>query len=1178
MSLSSSKLLLLALTLSIVGLIHFPLKVTSQPSRNIIVQNNETDQLTKAKKLNDEAVELYGKGKYVEAEPLYQQALAIYQKVLGDEHPDTATLVNNLALLYYSQSNYPQAEAFYQRALAIRKKVLGDEHPDTATSVNNLALLYYSQSNYPQAEAFYQRALAIRKKVLGDEHPDTATSLHDLALLYLAQGNYQKAESFYQQALAIRKKVLGDEHPDTATSLNHLGALYLAQGNYQKAESFYQQSLAIRKNMLGDEHPDTATSFNDLALLYKNQGKYQEAEPLYQQALAIRKKVLGDEHPDTATSLNNLGALYLAQGDYPQAEPFYQQALAIKKKILGEQHPDTATSLNDLAALYLAQGNYQKAEPLYQQALAIYQKVLGDEHPYTATSMNHLAALYLAQGNYQKAESLYQQALAIYQKVLGDEHPDTATSMNHLGALYLAQGNYQEAEPFYQQSLAIRKKMLGDEHPDTATSLNELALLYKNQGNYSQAEPLYQQALAIRKKVLGEEHPYTATSLNNLALLYYSQGNYPQAEPLYQQALAIKKKALGDEHPDTATSLSDLALLYKSQGNYQKAEPLYQQALAIYRKVLGNEHPYTANSLNHLGVLSLATDRLALAIDYFKEGTNIEEINLSKFLNNIGDESRKQAYINTFSNSIHFTISLHLNFASNNPQASELAFTTILRRKGRVLDVMSDIVANLRQNSNPQTEALFNNLAEKRSQLTSLIYQGIGDRSLTAYQELITNLEENIRGLETDLFNQSVQFRAINQSITLEEVQKAIPDNTVLVEYMVYYPFNPKTNQWGKSRYAAYILHSKGKPQGVDLGETETIDKLVENFRLYLAYGNTSEPSELKNLSSYAQQLHHLIFEPLLPLLKDKKTLLISPDSQLNLIPFAALQNNQGKYLLEEYSISYLTSGRDLLQLQTQFSPQSETIIIANPTYDLDLDRSLMASASRGGNRRAGDLDSLKWCCDALPHTKGEAEAIIPLLSNPVVYMGNEALVENITKIKAPKILHLATHGFFLPDIQKLSPQLLTNQNLNNQITQSENPLLRSGLAFTGFNPNKNKMDGALTALDASSLYLWGTKLVVLSACQTGVGDVHNGDGVYGLRRAFVLAGVESQLMSLWDVFDEATKDLMTQYYQRLSKGEGRAEALRQVQLQMLRSDNLNHPVFWAAFIPSGDWRSLDEN
>lgn len=220
------------------------------------------------------------------------------------------------------------------------------------------------------------------------------------------------------------------------------------------------------------------------------------------------------------------------------------------------------------------------------------------------------------------------------------------------------------------------------------------------------------------------------------------------------------------------------------------------------------------------------------------------------------------------------------------------------------------------------------------------------------------------------------------------------------------------------------------------------------------------------------------------------------------------MQDNQGKYLVEDYSISYLTSGRDLLRLKTKFQSQSQAIIVANPIYDLKIndDTNFMAM-NRGANLRGGDLDALQWCCTALSGTKAEAEAIIPLLSQPLVYTEKDAHTTNITRIKAPKILHLATHGFFLPDVKNSPPPTLsdTQNNLEANIITSENPLLRSGLALTGFNPQGNQMSGALTALDASSLYLWGTKLVVLSACQTGVGEVKKWRWGLWIKKGFCL-------------------------------------------------------------------------
>ncbi|WP_169614189.1 FxSxx-COOH system tetratricopeptide repeat protein [Nodosilinea sp. P-1105] len=456
-----------------------------------------------------------------------------------------ALLLNRTGYYYDNQGCYTDAELFYQQALTMYKRLLGNEHPYVATSLNNLAGLYDNQGRYTKAEPLYQQALAMTKRLLGDEHSYVATSLNNLAGLYKNQGRYTEAEPLYQQALAMYKRLLGDEHPYVAQSLNNLAGLYKNQGRYTEAEPLYQQALAMTKRLLGDEHPYVATSLNNLAGLYASQGRYSEAEPLYQQALAMSQRLLDDEHPDVAQSLNNLAGLYANQGRYSEAEPLYQQALAMRRRLLGDEHPDVAQSLNNLAGLYANQGRYAYAEPLYQQALAMKQRLLGDQHPDVATSLNNLAGLYANQGRYTDAEPLVQQALAMKQRLLGDQHPDVATSLNNLAGLYANQGRYSDAEPLYQQALAMKQRLLGDQHPDVATSLNNLAGLYANQGRYTDAEPLYLEAVKILDQQLGAGHPNTQKGLANFARCL-------------QQALSNGQEDGLSNHPMTQALLAHL--------------------------------------------------------------------------------------------------------------------------------------------------------------------------------------------------------------------------------------------------------------------------------------------------------------------------------------------------------------------------------------------------------------------------------------------------------------------------------------------------------------------------------------------------------------------------------------------------------------------------------------------
>jgi CHAT domain-containing protein/tetratricopeptide (TPR) repeat protein len=486
------------------------------------------------------AEELYQAGKYSEAIPLAQRALAIREKSLGRDHPDVAYSLNYLAVLYGNQGRYADAEPLYKRSLAIWEKSLGRDHPYVALSLNNLAVLYGKQGRYADAEPLHKRSLAIREKALGRDHPDVAQSLDNLAVLYRNQGRYADAEPLYKRSLAIREKALGRDHPDVALSLNNLAVLYRSQGRYADAEPLYKRSLAIWEKSLGPDHPDVAQSLYNLAALYSDQGRYADAEPLYKRSLAIREKSLGPDHPDVARSLNNLAVLYVTQGRYADAEPLYKRSLAIQEKSLGRDHPDVAYSLTNLAVLYRSQGRYADAEPLYKRSLAIREKALGRDHPEVAESLNLLATLYGDQGRYADAEPLYKRSLAIREKSLGRDHPDVAYSLTNLAALYGDQGRYADAEPLEKRSLAIWEKALGPDHPDVAQSLNNLAVLYSDQGRYADAEPLYKRSLAIREKALGRDHPEVARSLNNLAVLYGNQGRYADALPLVFRTISDK--------------------------------------------------------------------------------------------------------------------------------------------------------------------------------------------------------------------------------------------------------------------------------------------------------------------------------------------------------------------------------------------------------------------------------------------------------------------------------------------------------------------------------------------------------------------------------------------------------------------------------------------------------------
>jgi len=994
--------------------------------------------------------------------------------------------------------------------------------------------------------------------------------------LFYQAGKAREAIPLAQQLVAIREKVLGPEHPETATGLNTLGSLYHYLGEYELARPLIQRALAIREKALGVEHPDTARSLRNMAEIYRVTGAYAEAEPFYQRALAINEKVLGPEHPNTVQTLNGFGALYHAIGKYGQAKLMWQRALAIREKTLGHEHPDTIPSLSNLAELYRITGAYAEAEPLYQRALAISEKVLGPGHPNTASALNNLAALYFAKGEYGQAEPLYQRSLEIREATQGPEHPETATSLMNLAALYEFSGISAQAEPLYQRALAINEKVFGAEHPDTAQCLNNLSGHYISTGAYAQAEPLLKRALAINEKVLGPEHPDTARSLNNLAELYRETGAYAQVEPFLKRALVINEKVLGPEHSDTAVNLSNLAELYEVTGAYEQAKPLMQRALTIREKVLGLEHPSTAQSLNNLAALAWRQNQWIDAYNQFQRAMHIQNLNARRELVQ-GNDGRKRSYMATLEGSTHMVVSFAQAASLQAPVSINLGLETVLQRKGLVLDVLTDSLARLRMSASLEDQALLASYQTATTQWATVSMRGPGAMSIEQYRALQADLQRDVKTLEAQLSSHSSRFRKQVQPVTLQEVQQALPQKAVLLEWIRFDSFNSKATQqerqWGEARYAVFLLKSSGDPVLVDVGEAQVIEQVVADLLTALRH-----PGQQHTVQNLAKELDRLLLQPLHPHLGSVEQLFISPDGQLNLLPFGVLQDPQGRILLEQFELTYLTSGRDLLPSEAVTQNFQPALILADPDFG---PLASAEAAKKVTSRRSVDFDRAGLEFKPLDGTAQEADALRALLKLPAsqVLTQQRATETALKQVHGPRILHLATHGFFLTDRPvdlTTSARSARGVGLDEEqrplVVRGENPLLRSGLALAGANQLRSGTeDGILTALEVASLDLQGTELAVLSACETAVGQVHNGEGVYGLRRALVLAGVRTQVASLWKVDDVATTEFMVAYYRHLQAGMGRSAALRAVQRSMRENPKRAHPYYWAAFVVIGN-------
>jgi CHAT domain-containing protein/tetratricopeptide (TPR) repeat protein len=1043
-----------------------------------------------------------------------------------------------------------------------------------AVYVHQHAIRVYEQGNYRDAIAVAEKALDLLEGTLGPSHPCVAVPVHSLAVFQHTQGAYAKAEPLYARVIGIQEEVLGATHVDLARPLDELAALYMQWGEYRKAEPLYARALAIRERALESSHPDVMESLNNLALSLDKQGMYARAEPLYARALALAEKVLGPKHPNVARGLNGLGMMYWTQGAYARAEPLLTRALTIREGLLvqanrfGPAHVDKFFNI-----IQVPRSNWSKSKSgAASLGLSLYAGLIEEVNSGTIASLSNVDELYSTTGVYAKAEPLMSRTADIFETVLETVHSGVAQSLDNLAQIYVATGQHKRAEPLLVRTLDSREKARGATHPDVANSLNNLAQLYQTQGAYAKAEPLLLRALEIREKALGATHPDVARSLNNLALLYRMRGAYAKAEPLLVRAANIFEKALGGTHPDVARSLNNLALIYHDQGTYSKAEPLYLRAVDIMSTLPGGAHPDAVRYLNNLAVLFHASGAPEKAEPLMARAAEIRESQLRLELARLS-ASRKRDLMMLLQRETDSLVSLHADSTPASDQAFELALTTVLRRKGLVLDSLVDNQATLRAHLTPDIRDKLGQLAVASRELSALLHAPVEPRTAGARASVIGRLRTRIDVLESELNAASAALRAKSQTVTPAMIQTAIPPGAALIELVRYRRFDPRRDRqrWQEARYVAYILQRQGPPLWLALGAAAPIDAGVDAVLAEMHRNPSADATK-----GALQYLDTLVLAPLRGSLTNVKHIIVAPDSKLNLVPFEALIDPQGRYELEHRLVSYVTSGRDLLQLAARQAPRSPATIVAAPNY--------------GPGKPFAHLDGASF----------EAMEVSAHFPGARILTGDRATRAALAAVVGPAVLHIATHGFFARDAVvnpmstpatslSRSPPLTSLDPLErdmfvegvlgpSSLPASGDPaeaLDRAGLALANANTNP---EGIVTAREIMSYDWWGTRLVVLSACATGVGAVPSGEGVYGLRRALVLAGVESQVVSLWNVSDSSARALMRGFYGELARGTGRAEALRRAKLSMLQQPKLAHPYYWAAFIPAGNWTPLDKS
>jgi CHAT domain-containing protein/Tfp pilus assembly protein PilF len=1024
-----------------------------------------------------------------------------------------------------------------------------------------------------------------------------AAKLHAEGIALYGQARLSEATDRLRQALELRQRVYSrdkykDGHPKLALSLNDLGFLLQAQGEYGKAEPLYRQALAMRqalypKDRYPDGHPALAASLDNLGNLLLEQGAYGQAEPLYRQALAMRQALYPkdrypDGHHNLAASLNNLGMLLQAQGAYGQAETFLRQALAMAQALYPKAkypdgHLDLARSLNNLGLMLQAQGEYGQAEPFYHQALAMNQALYPkarypDGHPDLASSLNHVGFLLSEQGEYGKAETLYRQALemrqALYPKArYPDGHPQLAGSLNNLGFVLQGKGEYGKAETYYRQALAMNealypKARYPDGHPLLATSLNNLGFLLDAQEEYGQAEPFYRQALAMTQALYPtakypDGHPLLARRLHTLGVLLWAQGAYGQAEPFLRQALAMKqalypRAQYPDGHPDLAHSLNSLGGLLHAQGEYGKAESCLRQALTIYTRQtehLAQVAPEPV-ALNAAATFPLSRDAL---------------LSVTRTL--------PDAAARTYEAVWH----------------SKASITRVYQRRHLAL-LAAATDASVRRDWD-----LLQSLRRQREQL--LLAPASPPAQQAARQDTLDRLNAQLDQAEKALRPRLPVLPYYEELAKLgpDALQQRLAADVVLVDFLRYAHFEYDPNQPGKKGekrttcYLAFVL-SRAELQRVELGTAADLDAAVQQWRQAITQklpgGNDAARRDHDaQLRRHGQRLRDLVWEPVAKRFPaGVQTVFVAPDGELTQLPWAALPGRDtDRVLLDDHALAVLPHGPFLLEqlvppparaAQRPPAPQG-LLLVGGMRYD---DQPAAAVAA---GRGAEEVVAQPVSWGYLPGTEAERQLLEKLLEQPgpkqtVSLGGAEAATGRLRQeLERARYAHLATHGFFADkhfrSVLQLDPKLFerTEARIGDSVfikervgEGSRSPLVLSGLVCAGANRPDTPERGILSGDAIAGLLLDDLQLAVLSACDTGLGDVAGGEGVFGLQRAFHIAGCQNVVASLWKVDDAATAALMARFYGYLfAADESRrlppVEALRRAQLDLYRHPEL---------------------
>jgi CHAT domain-containing protein len=1058
-----------------------------------------------------------------------------------------------------------------------------------------------------------------------DQAPsEEITRLDEQGLKLTQDKRYREAISIFEKSLKLAKQHFGEMSVEYADHMTVLGNVYAIIANYAISEQYFKNAIAIYQKVLGESNTEYIIRLKQILTLEINflENQFQEfyKKRLLKEALHTSKiicekmlQLKGENNPDYIDSLYNLASIYREDYDYANAEMLYKRAMNLRQRTLGENNIDFAHAVYTLAGLYSEKNQYDNAEPLYQRSLEIIDSISGKENVYYAHGLNSLGELYLKSGKYDRAELFLRKAAEIRSRIVGQSSIDFANSVNNLGVLYRIVGDYDKSIYHLAAALKILSPVYKDYVRPYHICLANLASVSLYKGEYRDAISLYSYALKALEDTLGQDNRDFAETLRCIGSIYYMMGDLSLSEQYLKEAMKIQRRVLGENDLTFAASVYLMGKIYFRKGDLSLSEQYLKEAMKIQRRVLGENDFNFAFILNLLSEIYAVTDRPQEALNLVKQSVMIENKVLQDIFSFASEYQRLQ-FVRVLATTMDNHLSVIFRYLPNYQAAICAAFDIILQRKAIGIDFLTMQRRLAVRGDNDLREKLVE-LIVLDSHIAERLQSKLNIETEEADFENMKELYMRKELLEREVATRIPKGKFEEQfcSINRKALAEALDDEGVLIEII-------KVRIFDVYHYLAFILfaHEPDNIRLVDLGKADLIDKMIIAFRISITgkeenrnLDNRSETRNLMPISAdisssksinsakhYGSKLREAVFDKLIVEIGDRKRLFIAPDGELTRIPFEALPlDKYGKCLIDDYTITYLSTARDILHFSNQEGEiYTDSLVIANPDFNLAKDNedptifktaTISTKSTDFQQRKSEDSYNTTMLLAELPGTEEEGKHIAEILGvSPK--LGADALKSRLEASISPRILHIATHGCFEPT--PLDDQVRNSNSL--EVTQIYAPtvsimehlsrktfqdmLLRSWLALAGANARlKNKSlppeakDGILTAKDVTFMALEGTRLVVLSACETGLGDMLIGEGVFGLRRSFVLAGAQTLVLSLWKVPDDQTKELMVDFYGRILSGKGRAEALREAQLAI--KEKHPNPYYWGAFICQGN-------